>query len=173
MGQFQARQQTLSQALRLRVKWQDLCVQCGSAVSENGMRNLTAEQDRALSIIVKSYELQIRDLELTAVDGKCPSHKCSATASPSVNMRRVVIVEMQSSFGRWQASTESRDVVDSQWTCILPKEELCISMAIISLMYSPESATGATDISTRGGFDLQLPNGWHLRATTAPSWSFR
>jgi hypothetical protein len=70
MSQFQARQQTLSPALKLRVKWQDLCVQCGSAVSEIGMRNLTSEQDRALSIIIKSYELQIRELELTAMDGK-------------------------------------------------------------------------------------------------------
>jgi hypothetical protein len=71
MSQYQSRQQTLSPALRLRVKWQDLCVQCGSAVSENGMRNLNPDQDRALSIIIKSYELQIRDLELTAADGKC------------------------------------------------------------------------------------------------------
>lgn len=71
MSQFQARQQTLSPALRLRVKWQDLCIQCGSAVSENGIRNLTLDQDRALSIIIKSYDLQIRDLEYTAADGKC------------------------------------------------------------------------------------------------------
>ena len=70
MSQYQARQQTMSPALRLRIKWQDLCVQCASAVSENGMRNLTPDQDRALSIIIKSYEAQIRDLELTAADGE-------------------------------------------------------------------------------------------------------
>jgi hypothetical protein len=75
MSQYQSRQQTLSPALRLRVKWQDLCVQCGSAVSENGIRNLTPDQDRALSIIIKSYEIQIRDLEFTAADGKCLSDK--------------------------------------------------------------------------------------------------
>lgn len=34
------------------------------------MRNLTPDQDRALSIIIKSHEIQIRDLELTAADGK-------------------------------------------------------------------------------------------------------
>ncbi|KAG9689443.1 hypothetical protein KCU95_g9659, partial [Aureobasidium melanogenum] len=55
-------------ALKLRLKWQDLCVQCGSAVSENGMRHLTPDQDRALSIIVRTYDLQIRDLEYTAAD---------------------------------------------------------------------------------------------------------
>ncbi|KAG9552970.1 hypothetical protein KCU79_g12327, partial [Aureobasidium melanogenum] len=68
MSQSQSRQQTLSSALKLRLKWQDLCVQCGSAVSENGMRHLTPEQDRALSIIVRTYDLQIRDLEYTATD---------------------------------------------------------------------------------------------------------
>jgi hypothetical protein len=71
MSQSQARQQTLSPGVKLRVKWQDLCVQCGSAVSENGMRNLTPDQDRALSIIIRSYELQIKDLDLTSADGKC------------------------------------------------------------------------------------------------------
>jgi hypothetical protein len=76
MSQFQARQQTLSPALRLRVKWQDLCIQCGSAVSENGIRNLTPDQDRALSIIIRCYEVQLRDLEYTAADGKCSSHTC-------------------------------------------------------------------------------------------------
>lgn len=70
MSQSQSRQQTLSSALKLRLKWQDLCVQCGSAVSENGMRHLTPEQDRALSIIVKTYDTQIKELENTAVDGK-------------------------------------------------------------------------------------------------------
>jgi hypothetical protein len=74
MSQFQARQQTLSSALRLRVKWQDLCIQCGSAVSENGIRNLTPDQDRALSIIIRCYEVQLRDLEYTAADGKCLSN---------------------------------------------------------------------------------------------------
>ena len=77
MSQYQARQQTMSPALRLRIKWQDLCVQCASAVSENGIRNLTPDQDRALSIIIKSYEVQIRELELTAADGKyifSPTH---------------------------------------------------------------------------------------------------
>lgn len=71
MSQYQARQRTMSPALRLSIKWQDLCAQCGSAVSENGIRNLTPDQDRALSIIIKSYEVQIRNLELTATDGKC------------------------------------------------------------------------------------------------------
>lgn len=61
----------MSPALRLRIRWQDLCCQCGSAVLENGIRNLTPDQDRALSIIIRTYELQIRDLELTATDGKC------------------------------------------------------------------------------------------------------
>ncbi|CAD0112008.1 unnamed protein product, partial [Aureobasidium uvarum] len=68
MSQSHSRQQTLSSALKLRIKWQDLCVQCGSAVSENGIRNLTPDQDRALSIIIKTYELQVRDLESTASD---------------------------------------------------------------------------------------------------------
>lgn len=70
MSQSQSRQQTLSSALKLRLKWQDLCIQCGSAVSENGMRHLTSDQDRALSIIIRTYDLQIRDLEYTAADGK-------------------------------------------------------------------------------------------------------
>lgn len=101
MSQFQARQQTLSRALRLRVKWQDLCIQCGSAVSENGIRNLTPEQDRALSIIIKSYDLQIRDLEHTAADGKCvhsrphaggnTTKRCTVSSPDSKHPLRVVI----------------------------------------------------------------------------------
>jgi hypothetical protein len=82
MSQSQSRQQTLSSALKLRLKWQDLCVQCGSAVSENGMRHLTPDQDRALSIIVRTYDLQIRDLEYTAADGKCLK-PCTESLWPS------------------------------------------------------------------------------------------
>ena len=73
MSQSQSRRQTLSSALKLRLKWQDLCVQCGSAVSENGMRHLTPEQDRALSIIIRTYDAQIKDLEQTAADGEYPT----------------------------------------------------------------------------------------------------
>jgi hypothetical protein len=102
MSQFQARQQTLPPALRLRVKWQDICIQCGLAASENGIRNLTPEQDRALSIIIKSYDLQIRDLECTAADGKCflsrphtggNRHKrCTVSSPDSKHPLRVVIL---------------------------------------------------------------------------------
>ncbi|KAI5270830.1 hypothetical protein E4T47_05806 [Aureobasidium subglaciale] len=70
MSQFQARQQTLPSSLTLRIKWQDLCVQCGSAVSENGIRNLTPDQDRSLSIIIRTYETQIKNLEYTAADDR-------------------------------------------------------------------------------------------------------
>ncbi|KAI5211662.1 hypothetical protein E4T38_01237 [Aureobasidium subglaciale] len=70
MSQFQARQQTLPSSLILRIKWQDLCVQCGSAVSENGIRNLTPDQDRSLSIIIRTYETQIKNLEYTAADDR-------------------------------------------------------------------------------------------------------
>ncbi|THY27367.1 hypothetical protein D6D01_04141 [Aureobasidium pullulans] len=68
MDQFQARQQTLPAGLILRLKWQDLCVRCGAAISENGMRNMTQDQDRALSIIMRTFEAQIKDLEKTAVN---------------------------------------------------------------------------------------------------------
>lgn len=70
MHQFQSRHQTLPAALKLRLRWQNLCVSCGAAVSENGMRHLTEDQDRALSIIVRTYETQIKDLESTVLDGK-------------------------------------------------------------------------------------------------------
>lgn len=33
------------------------------------MRNMTQDQDRALSIIIRTFEAQIRDLEKTAVNG--------------------------------------------------------------------------------------------------------
>lgn len=69
MDQFQARQQTLPAGLILRLKWQDLCVRCGAAISENGTRNMTQDQDRALSIIIRTFEAQIKDLEKTAVNG--------------------------------------------------------------------------------------------------------
>ncbi|TIA28089.1 hypothetical protein D6C78_10911 [Aureobasidium pullulans] len=68
MDQFQARQQTLPAGLILRLKWQDLCVRCGAAISENGTRNMTQDQDRALSIIIRTFEAQIKDLEKTAVN---------------------------------------------------------------------------------------------------------
>ncbi|THZ87905.1 hypothetical protein D6C84_01332 [Aureobasidium pullulans] len=68
MDQFQARQQTLPAGLILRLKWQDLCIRCGAAISENGTRNMTQDQDRALSIIIRTFEAQIKDLEKTAVN---------------------------------------------------------------------------------------------------------
>ncbi|KAI5200352.1 hypothetical protein E4T39_05758 [Aureobasidium subglaciale] len=52
MSQCQARQQTLPSTSTTRIKWQDLCVQCGSAVSDIGIRNLTADQDCSLSLII-------------------------------------------------------------------------------------------------------------------------
>lgn len=87
MSQNQSRQQTLSSALKLRLKWQDLCVQCGSAVSENGMRHMTPEQDRALSIIIRTYDTQIKDLENTAADGKLLTDTWSALGALALSSK--------------------------------------------------------------------------------------
>ncbi|KAL2009421.1 hypothetical protein VTN00DRAFT_5228 [Thermoascus crustaceus] len=47
----------------LEIKCQDISVRCCSAVLENGVRTLSADQERALDIIIRTFENQVKDVE--------------------------------------------------------------------------------------------------------------
>lgn len=69
-GQSQVLLQKISPPLALKVKGQELIARCSEAVSENGVRNMSVEQERALDILLRTFESQMNDLEAQAVSGQ-------------------------------------------------------------------------------------------------------
>lgn len=53
----------------LEIKCQEISVRCCSAVLENGVRTLSADQERALDIIIRTYENQVKDVETQVISG--------------------------------------------------------------------------------------------------------
>ncbi|KAJ5999685.1 hypothetical protein N7481_000094 [Penicillium waksmanii] len=51
----------------LKLRCQELIARCSEAVLENGMRSMSLDQERALDILLRTYEGQIDELELQAV----------------------------------------------------------------------------------------------------------
>ena len=68
-GQSQVLLQKIAPSLVLKVKSQELIARCSAAVLENGVRNMTVEQERALDILLRAFESQMNDLEAQAVSG--------------------------------------------------------------------------------------------------------
>lgn len=66
-GQSQILFQRISPALMLEIKCQEISVRCCSAVLENGVRTLSADQERALDIIIRTYENQVKDVETQVI----------------------------------------------------------------------------------------------------------
>lgn len=55
--------------MALKLRCQELIARCSEAVLENGMRSMSLDQERALDILLRTYEGQIDELELQAVTG--------------------------------------------------------------------------------------------------------
>ncbi|KAJ6134731.1 hypothetical protein N7523_001053 [Penicillium sp. IBT 18751x] len=53
--------------MALKLRCQELIAKCSEAVTENGLRTLSLDQERALDLILRDYEGQVDDLELQAV----------------------------------------------------------------------------------------------------------
>ncbi|KAJ5085086.1 hypothetical protein N7532_009857 [Penicillium argentinense] len=51
----------------LKLRCQELIAKCSEAVLENGVRSMSLDQERALDILLRTYEGQVDDLELQAV----------------------------------------------------------------------------------------------------------
>lgn len=78
-GQSQLLLQKITPSLVLRVKSQELTARCSAAVLENGVRTMSAEQERALDILLRAFESQISDLEAQAISGWCPCSLANST----------------------------------------------------------------------------------------------
>lgn len=55
--------------MALKLRYQELIARCSEAVMENGMRSMSIDQERALDILLRTYEGQVDDFELQAVTG--------------------------------------------------------------------------------------------------------
>ncbi|KAJ5698831.1 hypothetical protein N7462_000836 [Penicillium macrosclerotiorum] len=53
--------------MALKIRCQEVIARCSEAVMENGMRSMSLDQERALDILLRTYEGQVDDLELQAV----------------------------------------------------------------------------------------------------------
>lgn len=69
LGQSHRMFQRIAPGLVLKLKCLDLVTRCSAAVVENGVRNLSLEQERSLDIILRTYESQITDLETQFTSG--------------------------------------------------------------------------------------------------------
>lgn len=55
--------------MALKLRCLEVISKCSEAVAENGLRSMSLDQERALDILLRTYEGQIDDLELRAVTG--------------------------------------------------------------------------------------------------------
>jgi hypothetical protein len=67
--QGQALFDALAPSMVLRLRCQELVVRCSESVSENGVRSMSIDQERALDSLLRTYEGRIDDLDLQAVTG--------------------------------------------------------------------------------------------------------
>jgi hypothetical protein len=63
LGQSHRLFQRIAPGLVLKLRCLDLVTRCSAAVVENGLRNMSLEQERSLDILLRTYESQITDLE--------------------------------------------------------------------------------------------------------------
>lgn len=59
----------VASSLVLKLRCQELMARCSQAVQENGVRTMSVDQERALDILLRTYESQVDELELQAVTG--------------------------------------------------------------------------------------------------------
>lgn len=81
--------------LVLKLRCLELIAKCSEAAMENGMRSMSLDQERALDIILRTYEGQVNDLELQAVTGIpslgfceriIPNWACEQTMKDSISL---------------------------------------------------------------------------------------
>lgn len=72
--------------MALKLRCQELIAKCSEAVTENGLRTMSLDQQRALDLILRTYEGQVDDLELQAVTGM--SHAVFSITSLTTKSRR-------------------------------------------------------------------------------------
>lgn len=61
--------QRISPSLALELRCQETIVRCCNAVLENGVRALSPDQERALDIILRMFDTQVKELELQSSSG--------------------------------------------------------------------------------------------------------
>jgi hypothetical protein len=59
----------IASSLVLKLRCQELMARCSQAVQENGVRNMSVDQERSLDILLRTYESQVDELELQAATG--------------------------------------------------------------------------------------------------------
>lgn len=69
-GQHQVLFDKVSLSLVLKIRCQGLVAQCSDAVLKNGLRDMSLDQERALDILLRTYEDQLDELELQAANGR-------------------------------------------------------------------------------------------------------
>lgn len=70
LGQRQMLFQKIPAPLSLQVRCQELVARCCAAVLEIGVRTMSPDQQRALDILLRTYEDQVSDLESQVSSGK-------------------------------------------------------------------------------------------------------
>ncbi|KAI9935048.1 hypothetical protein MW887_000669 [Aspergillus wentii] len=77
-GQSQLLFQKIAPSLALKVKCQEILSRCSAAVLENGVRNMSLDQERALDILIREFENQATDLEtqITSEDDRFHTTLC-------------------------------------------------------------------------------------------------
>ncbi|KAE8151098.1 hypothetical protein BDV25DRAFT_100090 [Aspergillus avenaceus] len=63
LGQRQGLLRKIAPCLGLERQCQELIARCSTAVLELGVRTMSAEQERALDILLRTYEMQVTDIE--------------------------------------------------------------------------------------------------------------
>ncbi|BDD61279.1 hypothetical protein MAP00_006338 [Monascus purpureus] len=66
-GEKQVLFHKIDPSLLLKVKCQEIVAKCSAAALENGMRNMSADQERALDILLRNFESQANDLEAQVI----------------------------------------------------------------------------------------------------------
>lgn len=69
-GQSRVFLQKIGPTLALKVRCQELIARCSAAVLENGVRNMSVDQERALDILLRNFEAQVDDLDAQVTSGR-------------------------------------------------------------------------------------------------------
>lgn len=64
--------QRISPRLKFELKLQDVVTRCGIAVAQNGLRTMTAEQERSLDTLLNVFQAQITSVGLEYASGGRP-----------------------------------------------------------------------------------------------------
>ncbi|KAL2868058.1 uncharacterized protein BJX67DRAFT_60109 [Aspergillus lucknowensis] len=72
---------TISPGLRIEMVAQEIVTECGAAVNEYGVINLTEEQERGLDLVLRAYEQQIANLHSEGVTSRDKLHIAVASLS--------------------------------------------------------------------------------------------